>query len=254
MDWECPKTKDGKKCKTCLKKGTECHRHQGKNKQNSNNQHRKETLPLFEISLEHHSVPELRDFFAGKKLLHVGGCFCPPHIGHYNMVEEYIKKVKPDVFLIYSTNRESDPRHGTPLEHTKETWDIWGNILARKYNITYGFDKSYDMVFNGSMENIKEYVASNVWENEMPDKFKKNPLEHLTLEGMSMGFLNKVPRDFDGYYKYHIQRKPSGFSATKFTKCLKDFSQDCIEYVPNDVKGKKEYIDNIRRRYKEALK
>lgn len=205
------------------------------------------------ISLEDLSLPERQEFFTGKRVLSVGGCFCPPHAGHYNMVDELIQIVRPDVFVIQSTNNADtkSARHGTSLKHTKETWDVWGTILARKYNVIYLF--SNKMIWDGSMKSIGEFIQSEVWEEQMPLKYIDNPLEQLSLEGMSLGFLYQVPRDFGGHYRYHLQRE-GGLSATAFTQCLKDLARDCQEFVPNDVEGKREYIDHIRKEYGQTLR
>lgn len=250
MDWICPTKKDGRKCKLCLKKGASCRYHASWKKKKANHSGEVSSEEE-EISFESLSVPQRQEFFTGKRVLSIGGCFCPPHAGHYNMVDELIRRVDPDVFVVTSTNRDEFTRHGTPLKHTKETWDAWGTILARKHNSTYIFGN--DMIWDGSMKNISEFVESGVWEKQMPVEYRDNPLERLSLEDKSLGYLYQVPRDFDGYYKYHLQRK-GGLSATEFTKCLQDLTRDCQEFVPNDVPGKQEYIDHLRREYGEALR
>lgn len=65
------------------------------------------------------SIEELRKYTTGKIVLRINGCFCPPHIGHYNLVDTIISKIKPDIVNISTTNRSSNPRHGTPVEHYK---------------------------------------------------------------------------------------------------------------------------------------
>ena len=83
--------------------------------------------------------------------------------------------------------------------------------------------------------------------------YRKNPLQQSSLENFSLGFLYLVPRDFKGYYIYHIQRE-GNISATKFAQCLKDLESDCLMYVPEDVEDKMSYVKNIRDQYYKDLK
>ena len=204
------------------------------------------------------SLEERKEFFTNKRVLTFSGCFCPPHAGHYALIENVVTKVKPDVLIVSSVNSNDNPRHGTPLSHTKETWNKWGEILANKYNIDYFFnDMESRFSFDGSLAKIKEFIDINTYEGNqrVPEKFKINPVENKTLEGFSLSYLKGVPRDFKGYYIYHIQRS-GDLSATAFTKCLKDLTQDCLQFVPTDLSNhdKYEYIRNIREKYGPMLK
>ena len=202
------------------------------------------------------STEELRKHITGKIILRINGCFCPPHIGHYNLVDTIISKIKPDIVIISTTNRSSDSRHGTPIEHTIKTWKNWGKILSIKYGVDFYITDLYNdkIIYDGASQFIKAFVDSNVWEDEkMPEEYRKNPLQQKSLQNKSLAFLNKVPRDFKGYYVYHFQRG-GDFSATEFTKCLKDLGRDCLMYVPEDVEDKSSYIREIRDKYYENLK
>jgi len=201
------------------------------------------------------SVEQLKERTKDKVILSIAGCFCPPHAGHYNLVDTAISKIKPDIVIINSVNRNENPRHGTPLSHTLKTWKNWGNILSKKHNVDLYIPNDYinDLVWGGGAEYIKAYVQTDVWEGkEMPREYRRNPLQQSSLENKSLSFLYKVPRDFKGYYIYHIQRE-GDLSATAFVKCLKDLQSDCLMYVPNDVKDKKAYIDDIRKNYYDEL-
>jgi len=202
------------------------------------------------------STEELRKYTAGKIVLRIAGCFCPPHIGHYNLVDTIISKIKPAIVNISTTNRSSNPRHGTPVEHTIKTWKDWSKILSAKYGVDFYISDFYNdkLIYDGGSQFIKAFISTNVWEGEkMPEEYRKNPLRQKSLEGMSLAFLNKVPRDFKGYYIYNFQRE-GDFSATQFTKCLKDLGRDCLMYVPDDVQDKSFYIREIRNKYYENLK
>ena len=195
------------------------------------------------------SVEQLKERTRDKVILSIGGCFCPPHAGHYNMMDAAISKIKPHVVTINSVNRNQNPRHGTPLTHTLDTLKSWGKILSKKYNVDIYIPDGYDeLVWGGGAEFIKGFVETDVWETKMPEEYRRIPLERKNLENISLGFLRNVPRDFEDYYVYHIQRE-GDLSATAFIKCLKDLKRDCLHYVPDDVIDKKSYIDNIRKKY-----
>ena len=202
------------------------------------------------------TVEQLKERTRDKVILAFYGCFCPPHAGHYNMVDTAISKIKPDVVIITSMNSNEYSRHGTPLSHTLKTWKDWGKILSKKHNVDIYIPDDYtnNLVWGGGAEFIKAYIDTDVWEGkEMPREYRKNPLQQSSLEGKSLGYLYKVPRDFKGFYVYHIQRE-GDLSATAFVKCLKDLERDCLMYVPNDVKDKKSYINEIRENYYKELK
>jgi hypothetical protein len=203
------------------------------------------------------SVEELKVRTKDKIILAFGGCFCPPHAGHYNMVDTAISKIKPDVVVISIVNSEEYSRHGTPFSHSFETWTQWGHILSLKYGVDMYIKPLYGridpLVWDGGAEFIKAYIGVEVWEDKMPEEYRKNPLQQKNLADMSLGFLYKVPRDFKGYYVYNIQRE-GNLSATAFVKCLQDLQKDCLMYVPDDVPDKKSYVDTIRRKYYTELK
>ena len=255
------KTKSGKECKLCKKYKKPCRFHKDNTVTSKDIKYdtiEKGRLTSVEELLK---LPEeeLQEIFRNKKILSINGCFCPPHAGHYNMVDDSIKYIKPDIVIINSTNSKEidNARHGTPLAHTKETWEFWGYILSKKHNVDVYFTDISNtylaMHIKAPYKYIDSYIETNVWEKKMPDKYIDNPLERQTLEEKSLGFLYKVPRDFPNYYIYNIERR-EGLSATKFTKCLKNLSKDCLKYVPNDIINKRDYIENIRNNYGNMLK
>ena len=202
------------------------------------------------------SVEELKERTKDKIILSINGCFCPAHAGHYNMVDTAISKIKPDIVMITTTNKDENSRHGTPLEHTLKTWENWGKILSKKYGVDMYISGGFpdNLIWGGGAEFIKAFIKTNVWEGEkMPREIRRNPLQQKSLREMSAGFLNKVPRDFKGFYEYNIQRE-GNLSATAFIKCLKDLEKDCLMYVPDDVKDKKAYIYEIREKYYKDLR
>lgn len=204
------------------------------------------------------SVEQLKERTKDKVILSFSGCFCPPHAGHYDMIDDAISKIRPDIVIIESTNASDVKwrRHGTPLSHTIKTWKDWGKILSRKYGVDIyvksisGID---NLVWGGGAEFIRAYIEAQSWEGkEMPKEYINNPLQPASLEKMSAGFLRNVPRDFKGYYKYNIQRE-GDLSATAFVACLKNIERDCLMYAPGDLKDKESYIREIRANYYNLL-
>ena len=203
------------------------------------------------------SVEELRERTRDKIILSFAGNFGPSHAGHYNMIDAAISKIKPDIVVIRIVNSEENSRHGTPLSHSLETWTRWGQILSLKHGVDMYIKPVYGnldlLIWNGGAEFIKAFIDVDVWETKMPEEIRKNPLQQKDLSQMSLSFLEKVPRDFKGYYTYNIQRE-GNLSATAFVKCMQDLEKDCRMYVPDDIEDKQAYIDNIRRKYYAELK
>jgi hypothetical protein len=195
---------------------------------------------------------ELREITKDKIILIFSGCYCPPHAGHYNMVKNVIKLVKPDIVMIQSTNHETRPRHGVPLEHTIETWKNWGKILSKRYGVDIYISSMFEHnIWIAASPETKMVIQTEIYENvEMPEEYINNPLQKDKTD-YSLSYFEYVPRD--RFYKYHVKRT-GNFSATKFVECLKDLNKDCLEYVPSDVKDKNNYIDNIRKKYGKELK
>lgn len=61
----------------------------------------------------------------GKKVGIMGGCYCPPHAGHYNSIVNAIRELSLDIVIIQIFGRENkeQSRHGTPSTFSMEILD-----------------------------------------------------------------------------------------------------------------------------------
>lgn len=244
---EYPKTSKGGKCKLCLKKGGACHIHSKTSapKKTSKNKSPGEREGK---DVSDYNAREFEELSRGKTILMVTGCFCPPHAGHYGFVKSSIAKVKPDIVVIWTVNRNEYPRHGTPLSHTLETWRSWGKILSRKYGVDiFVTSEPYEVVWYAD---AKMLINVEVHEGDIPEGVVPNSVTAKSWGNMSMAYFRKMRTRGDNYFEFHIKRE-GDLSATQFTKCLKDLTKDCLKYVPEDLEGedKLEYVKNIREKY-----
>jgi len=204
------------------------------------------------------STEELKEITKGKTILTFSGCYCPAHKGHYQIVEKVVKAVKPDIVLIITTNRQTNSRHGVPLDFTIKTWKDWGKILSKKYGVDMYIqwiyaDSDHLLNWGRTSSNVKKIIKAKIYEDEkIPEEYIENPLQKMDTTGLSAGYFSGVPRD-GRFYEYHVERT-GDLSATKFVACLKDVNKDCLKYVPEDVKDKKDYIQEIRDTYADELK
>ena len=179
-----------------------------------------------------------------------GGCYCPPHSGHYKSVVDAIQNFKLSVVIITIYGREDpeEARHGVPEKESVRVWNEWGEIIWKKYKCG---------VIVQSMYNNLNYVSSDVGyildiriaeSPEQKEQWEKESFRY------SPTFFKNVPRD-------HISRvitvreTESGLSSTNFIKCLKT-DKDCLEYTPTDIplKQRKSYINRLKKEYGKYLK
>ena len=200
------------------------------------------------MDISNFTIEQLNIYTAGKVILSYGGCFCPPHAGHYNLLTTVIEQTRPDIVVIASTNNDEYPRHGVPLSFTLKTWKEWATLLQQKYGAdTYVVDMYDDniMMGKGASAKIKEYITIVVHEGPN-NKSGKVPTD---MSMKSLAFLANVPRDAKVdkvVFDYHINRT-GDLSATAFVRCLMD-GENCDKYVPEGV-NKDQYINSIRRDY-----
>lgn len=253
---ECGKTSKGGDCKLCKKKGGMCHLH-AKSAPKSAPKAKspsKAMSPTRGMDISDYTKDQFEELSRGKTLLMVTGCFCPPHAGHYGLVKSAIAKIKPDIVVIRSTNGPRGTRHGTPVSHTLETWRDWGKIFSRQYGVyvyVTSFAADTDVLWKSDP---KILIELEVYEGrEMPSKYIDAPMESTSFEGKSTAFFAKMHKSKDNYFRYHIKREGK-LSATRFTKCLKNLTKDCLKYVPEDVENRADYVKSIRERYGSNLK
>lgn len=194
--------------------------------------------------------------FSNKIVLEYFGCFCPPHRGHFEVLENAIRETYPNIVLVITTNKKNPEisRHGIPIDFTIETWNKWGKILRRKYGIEF-------------------YVSDD--QNLIDFWLKSKPRVHISLENMEsyepnseiiMGIRDKERIGLSKSYWKHatflkefVQKRDMnmGYSATKLVSFLKSGNiESALDFLPKDLeeKEKREYIDDIIMKYSEYLK
>lgn len=275
-----PKTASGKACKLCLARGSgaKCHIHmrtptrkkaspkrspksgapkkKSPRRSPSSDYDEINNLPSGKVSDEWETKNELeiRTLFENKTVLEVLGCFCPPHIGHYKLINDGIellakRGIKIDVLEIFplGSDKLENTRHGTPVSHSIDTMKDFARVLAAKHGIKAVWVRSVihlDLWWRSKIPGHTFY-SLRAYEGMTKSEFNKEYPEAITL----------IRKDIPNAFHVYLWRAPGGSSATAFTKCLKNYTKDCLEYVPEDVyPNRREYVENIRQRYGKYLR
>ena len=178
-----------------------------------------------------------------------GGCYCPPHSGHYYSVVNSIQKFNLTVVVVqvYGRRTPEEARHGVPESESILIWQDWGRKIFSKYGclvIAHGWDNlSY---ISSDVQYVFDFTFAE--SDEERDQLQKKSPQFSSM------FMHHVPRDHIS--RLVFVRGGDGLSATKFTHCLMDSDEKCIQYVPEDFSDqyRKDYINFLRKRYGKYLK
>jgi hypothetical protein len=176
------------------------------------------------------------------------GCYCPPHVGHYNSILHAIKDLESDVAIIRSVGSE-DPkysRHGITVNESQEIWREWASFLKQQIKDETGRDCDIFVEKDISPSQIPNTVKRVYWLSikESEEEYEKNKNKHKT--GIKICGSQMPNVDRDKIYQAVFQRDmSSGISATRFVECLLDRGRDCSRFVPERVDGNN-YIEYLR--------
>lgn len=234
----------------------------------------KPTVPTGSRMLTDH-IKHVASTQAGKKIGEMGGCFCPPHKGHYQSLKNAIRDIGLDVLLVSTINREDSPRHGTPRAHSIRVLSMYARqimaeLAAEGHNVevyimpnttsqtrditTYGWvspdiGKFYDIQKHDTQESLDESLRKK----RTLDRYGRVYFKQLTHNKYDPASPKVTMHD-----KYEavdlLRDKATGLSATKFSKCLAHYQQNptpanrkaCHKFIdhlsPSDIEA---YLDDI---------
>ncbi len=152
-------------------------------------------------------------------IIYFNGCFCPPHRGHYNSINDIVKNNKNIKVIINIKQKNNDTRHGIPKYINIAIWKEYikhmfpknsvslqrGNFMTDKNFINHDFIKQADtVIFVRGDEGLDHRTIKNSFETK-----KKSILKLLSKENKKIMF----------YYNSRVKN----LSATDFVKHLINF-------------------------------
>lgn len=194
------------------------------------------------------------DIIGGKTIAQMGGCYCPPHKGHFMTWSNTCKDLNLDILFIMSTNirgkKKFISRHGIPIEFTEWVVSKWASKLTNAdgkpvtvifrnegilYNITNDFKQLYFITYGEGASTKKEEneIEKKQWLEKLNSE-KKGDLNEYVVG--NWGKKNKITQGqnntsnqypiyriaYKNYWRDTTNPGPDSPSATKFTKCLKN--------------------------------
>jgi hypothetical protein len=196
-----------------------------------------------------------------KNIIYLGGCFCPPHKGHYNMIKNSILngsriiEENVDVALInFFTSFEVDKynsRHGIPYSQSLSMMIIYLQKLSLELNTIFYLQKDKDLNFGTEIPMnldgtgtilIKKKVNVLTFE-DVDEDTQQQQVEYYTermynVRNFSFGFpkgpIRNSIMDNKAYVEEQLREKMvlvivdrdmSGPSATKFTAFLREATE-----------------------------
>lgn len=168
--------------------------------------------------------------FEGKNVGVMSGCFCPPHVGHFQTIYDACVKNNLGVMFLKTTNSDNRPertRHGLPsaitiklLHHfAKKIHSLLGTeffITNTSEEVPWGINTSMDHLFLIEVNEIDG-------EPTEVDIERANAIEKTNpLTGKSRRFLENFDRENNTkvFNSVLFRNKQNGLSATSFVRSL----------------------------------
>ena len=178
-----------------------------------------------------------------KYCLYYKGCFCPPHVGHFNNIKRYIEN-NNNVKIIVN-QQASYGRHHIPTDISINIMKTYINELLPVNRVSLVFRESKDNLINHKF--IKEAdVFVSLRGNEKKRKYeqhflqspvstnKKVSIKRSAQITINNSYFNKVLlQKHKTVIYYYIKRDENGPSATAFTESIAKYKNKNITY--NDV-------------------
>ena len=83
------------------------------------------------------------------------GCFCPPHIGHFNVIKKNYRKFDEVNICIWGGG---EGRHGIPTDTSKQIWEMYVNSLQNNDHIHIDITSSGSQPWIGCIDLIKDHM------------------------------------------------------------------------------------------------
>lgn len=188
-------------------------------------------------------------FDAAKKyLVFVRGCYCPPHKGHVDTIEQYINH--PNVTIVISQMAREN-RHGVPPELSQKIWKLFIDRLvpdADKHRVI--------LTSSGNRTKLKQYMTdTDVLVYVRGNEFATSKKSHAGFEKHVMkkhkNFLNML-HEMHIMCDYVFLDRPlkKTLSATKFVAAVNAgaSSKEVFAFLPDrlPVSDKKYIVRKLR--------
>jgi len=149
--------------------------------------------------------------FKDKKVALAQGNFGPPHKGHYQLVRQGVKDLKPDVLIIHAMNDENveKSRHGILDNHGSfVVWQSFAELLFREFphlTIMYSCQLCHDEYLGIMGEGMRVDCPAHfrTW-SEKASYYWIRSIEVVTDQGRTMkARTQELWEKADAYYKEH---------------------------------------------------
>ena len=215
----------------------------------------------------------LYDALKGKNVGLMNGCFCPPHVGHYNSFKNAIKTQKLDLLFLQTTNSSTARmgRHGTAGSHTYKVLIMFAKKLKKETGCDVLIENcpSCPPIIKGKAGSEYKFDNRVTFYNWIPvdveNVFKIQYVENdeqrsktikLDDKNFSANFFKELRKQAPEKFQHIKLERPDddGLSATKFAKCLSKIKSgeldrdSCDKYISHlTQKEKDEYLDEVLR-------
>ena len=186
----------------------------------------------FDNLLKGRKEEEEKEQISGKKVMIYGGCFCPPHKGHFNLVKNNYKK-HDKIYICMWPAGES--RHNIPVPISKQIWSSYVNLLENNQNIKIRI-----------LSNSKSYPQLDCL-NEVKNEISNgDTLSIYVGDDYTQGSINMMQREAENIIrnqkiKINIIKIPRNqYSATQFMKDFINYKQSLSKvatYIPKEVQN-----------------
>lgn len=196
-----------------------------------------------------------------KYCLYYKGCFCPPHVGHFDNIRKYIENnsnVKIIVNQLASFSRHRVPKDisiNIMKTYIKELLPIDRVSLVYRENkqslLNHKFVKEADIFVNlRGNEKKRKYEQEFLQPVNKEVKVNKHVINKNILEQLTNNYFNKQLLQQNKYViYYYTYRNENGPSATKFTETITKYKNneaiydDVVKFLPEKLQEHiKKYI------------
>lgn len=199
--------------------------------------------------------------FEGKNVGVMGGCFCPPHVGHFQTIYDACVKNNLGVMFLRTTNSDNRPertRHGLSSAFTIKMLHQFAKYINSKIGTEFYISTSeipWDI--NTSMDHLF-FIEVNEIDGEPTeaDIERAKAIEQTNmLNGKTRRFLENFNRENNTkvFSRVLFRNKQNGLSATSFVRSLMKIRENpdadayavSSEYLPSVIFTDEEKHDII---------
>ena len=166
-----------------------------------------------------------------KVYLGFGGCFCPPHKGHFDSVQKYWTLYQPDVLQLVIAE-DAEQRHGVPIEEIKQLWKIYLKLLvpingdntqiAEIVSASEPVEKAISLGMNRTDVGRVVVVVGSDYDKETVVRY----------ESLMKRKTEKTRPENRKQYELLVNTRDGKLSATEFVACLLA-EHNCDEFLPH---------------------